>query len=126
MSVNKRYLRDLLAVELYTIGDIDNGCVNKWFEETIDDIAEKINKGDLSVPDYAAYNYFMERKKIFMTTANADINPISQIRFVDVFLSALQGSATTCATRHDMTPELLVRTAIKIASEAVEQLKQIY
>jgi hypothetical protein len=45
--------------------------------------------------------------------------------FIDLFVSALQGSATTAATRHDTQAPLLVKKALEIAKLAIEELKNV-
>ena len=43
--------------------------------------------------------------------------------FANLVISALSGSATTAATRHDSQAPLLVKKAIEIAREAIKELK---
>ena len=44
-------------------------------------------------------------------------------KFFEIFLASIQGSAAIAATRHDTQAPVLVRKAIEIAKEAMEQLK---
>ena len=43
--------------------------------------------------------------------------------YIEFLKAALQGSATTVATRHDCVAPKMVRAAMEIADNAVEQLK---